>query len=150
MAKQVRKVARRVARLYGGAVLCPGPQDDQTPLPPLVDPHFHFMQTVDRGEFAAAASRLQRISKSPLSHCSPQLTRGLEAAPGLALLSVIAGSKLVTVGEYRAVFPWAALLSLISGLDFLPFTPRVGAKASGLAAHTAPVADGRAREGAGS
>jgi hypothetical protein len=149
MAKQVRKVARRVARLYSGAVLCPGPQDDQTPLPSLVDAHFQFKQAVDRREFAASASRPQRISILPLSHCGQQFTRGLEAPPGVAPLSVIAGSKPVTVGEFRLAFPRVALLSLISRPSVLPFTPQVGARASGLAAHT-PVADGRASEGAGS
>jgi Major Facilitator Superfamily len=77
-----------------------------------------------------------------------QLSRGFGVALGAALLSIIAGSERVTVGDFRLVFVLVALLPLISGLGFLRLTAEDGAEVSGHAGHA--LANGKAREGAGS
>jgi MFS family permease len=77
-----------------------------------------------------------------------QLARGFGVALGAALLSIIAGSERVTVGDFRLVFVLVSLLPLISGLGFLRLTAEDGAEVSGHAGHA--LANGKAREGAGS
>jgi len=79
-----------------------------------------------------------------------QLARGFGVALGAALLSVIAGSERVTVGDFRLVFLLVALLPLISGLGFLRLTAEDGAEVSGHAPPALAEANGKAREGAGS
>lgn len=79
-----------------------------------------------------------------------QLARGFGVALGAALLSIIAGSERVTVGDFRVVFLLVSLLPLISGLGFLRLTAEDGAEVSGHASPALPEANGKAREGAGS
>lgn len=79
-----------------------------------------------------------------------QLARGFGVALGAALLSLIAGSERVTVGDFHIVFLLVALLPLVSGLGFLRLSAQDGAEVSGHAGHAALPANGKAREGAGS
>lgn len=76
-----------------------------------------------------------------------QLARGFGVALGAALLSLIAGSQPVTVGDFHLVFMLVALLPLASCAGFLRLTAQDGAEVSG---HAAVAAGGKVKQGAGS
>jgi hypothetical protein len=76
-----------------------------------------------------------------------QLSRGFGVALGAALLSIVAGSERVTVGDFRIVFVLIALLPLLSGIGFLRLTEQDGAEVSGHAGHAA--AGSNVKQGAG-
>jgi EmrB/QacA subfamily drug resistance transporter len=82
-----------------------------------------------------------------------QLARGFGVSLGAALLSIIAGSERVTVGDFRIVFLLVSLLPLISGIGFLRLSAEDGAEVSGHASRATAGANGaeansKAREGA--
>ncbi|MGA8402355.1 MAG: MFS transporter [Stellaceae bacterium] len=79
-----------------------------------------------------------------------QLARGFGVALGAALLSIVAGSERVTVGDFHLVFLLVALLPLVSGIGFLRLTAQDGAEVSGHASRALAETNGKAREGAGS
>jgi EmrB/QacA subfamily drug resistance transporter len=65
-----------------------------------------------------------------------QLARGFGVAFGAALLAIVAGSELVTVGDFRVVFLLIALVPLASTIGFLRLNENDGAEVSGHAAQT--------------
>jgi EmrB/QacA subfamily drug resistance transporter len=75
-----------------------------------------------------------------------QLSRGFGVALGAALLSIVAGSERVTVGDFRIVFVLISLLPLLSGIGFLQLNEDDGAEVSGHPTHHET--DDKAREGA--
>jgi EmrB/QacA subfamily drug resistance transporter len=79
-----------------------------------------------------------------------QLSRGFGIALGAALLSIVAGTERVTVGDFRIVFVLIALLPLVSGIGFLSLTEDDGAEVSGHPTHATAEADGKVKQGAGS
>src|SRR5271169_4260215 len=72
------------------------------------------------------------LSKSTsVSGVAQQLARGFGIAIGAALLALIAGPRMVTVGDFRLAFFLIALLPLCSALGFLRLSPMDGAEVSG-------------------
>jgi MFS family permease len=72
------------------------------------------------------------LSKSTsVSGVAQQLARGFGIAVGAALLAVIAGPHMLTIGDFRLAFFLIALLPLLSALGFLRLSPVDGAEVSG-------------------
>ena len=72
------------------------------------------------------------LSKSTsVGGVAQQLARGFGIAIGAALLALIAGPRMVTVGDFRLAFFLIALLPLLSALGFLRLSPEDGAEVSG-------------------
>jgi hypothetical protein len=72
------------------------------------------------------------LSKSTsVGGVAQQLARGFGIAIGAALLALIAGPRMVTVGDFRLAFFLIALLPLCSALGFLRLSPMDGAEVSG-------------------
>jgi hypothetical protein len=72
------------------------------------------------------------LSKSTsVGGVAQQLARGFGIAIGAALLAVIAGPDMVTVGDFRLAFLLIAMLPLSSALGFLRLSPIDGAEVSG-------------------
>jgi EmrB/QacA subfamily drug resistance transporter len=71
------------------------------------------------------------LSKSTsVGGVAQQLARGFGIAVGAALLALIAGPRLLTVGDFRLAFLLIALLPLFSALGFLRLSPVDGAEVS--------------------
>lgn len=60
-----------------------------------------------------------------------QLARGFGIAVGAALLAMIAGTRMATIGDFHLSFFLIALLPLLSALGFLRLSPTDGAEVSG-------------------
>jgi EmrB/QacA subfamily drug resistance transporter len=71
------------------------------------------------------------LSKSTsVGGVAQQLARGFGIAVGAALLAVIAGPRMLTIGDFRLAFLLIALLPLFSALGFLRLSPVDGAEVS--------------------
>jgi ABC-type multidrug transport system fused ATPase/permease subunit len=73
------------------------------------------------------------------SGVAQQLERGFGVAIGAALLAMIAGPHLVTVGDFRIAFVLIALFPLLSTVGFLRLSVADGAEVSGHRAAAAAV-----------
>jgi EmrB/QacA subfamily drug resistance transporter len=72
------------------------------------------------------------LSKSTsVSGVAQQLARGFGIAVGAALLAIIAGPQMLTLGDFRLAFCLIALLPLLSVMGFLRLSPVDGAEVSG-------------------
>jgi hypothetical protein len=72
------------------------------------------------------------LSKSTsVGGVAQQLARGFGIAVGAALLAVVAGPHMLTIGDFRLAFFLIALLPLLSALGFLRLSPVDGAEVSG-------------------
>jgi hypothetical protein len=72
------------------------------------------------------------LSKSTsVSGVAQQLARGFGIAVGAALLAVIAGPRMLTIGDFRLAFFLIALLPLLSAFGFLRLSSVDGAEVSG-------------------
>jgi EmrB/QacA subfamily drug resistance transporter len=72
------------------------------------------------------------LSKSTsVGGVAQQLARGFGIAIGAALLAVIAGPRLLTIGDFRLAFLLIAMLPLFSAFGFLRLSPVDGVEVSG-------------------
>ena len=71
------------------------------------------------------------LSKSTsVGGVAQQLARGFGISGGAALLALIAGPRMLTIGDFRLAFLLIALLPLLSALGFLRLSPADGAEVS--------------------